>query len=100
MVKVGLVKEQLGDAGRNRGLAGYLREWLPREVTPLSGVLPGQQQVEFWQVEQGCVPEKDCRKFARRMAKQRMAGPMAWNGVCSSITTVLSLQGDLVFLSL
>lgn len=80
MVKVGLVKEQLGDAGRNRGLAGYLREWLPREVTPLSGVLPGQQQVEFWQVEQGCVPEKDCRKFARRMAKQRMAvcGGSGW----------------------
>lgn len=73
MVKVGLVKEPPTGIGRGNGLMKYMRGMLPAEITPLSGVLPGQRQVEFWRVEQGRALGKNCRKFARRMEKQHMA---------------------------
>lgn len=80
MVKVGLVKERSAGAGRNRGFLRYVGGWLPGEITPLSGILPGQKQIEFWQVEENRCLEKGHQKFARRMEKQRMAvcGGSGW----------------------
>lgn len=80
MVKVGLVKERPASAGRNRGFLRYVGGWLPGEIIPLSGILPGQKQIEFWQVEENRCLEKGHQKFARRMGKQRMAvcGGSGW----------------------
>lgn len=81
MVKVGLIKEQSTGNRQSRGLLAGLWGLLPEEITPLSGVLPGQQQIEFWLVEQNRSPEKNCKKFARRMEKQHLAvcGGSGWS---------------------
>ncbi len=81
MVKVGLIKEPSVGTRKSSGFLECVRGWLPGEITPLSGILPGQRQIEFWQVEQGRCREKNCRRFARRMEKQRLAvcGGSGWS---------------------
>ena len=80
MLKVGLVKQrQLFDS---QGSIGRLwRRCLPAETIPNSGVLPGQGNLEFWQVEQRPFETKQARKFARKIQKQQMAvcGGDGWN---------------------
>ena len=80
MLKVGLVKQrQLFDS---QGSIGRLwRRCLPAETIPLSGVLPGQGNLEFWQVEQRPFETKQARKFARKIQQQQMAvcGGDGWN---------------------
>ena len=80
MVKVGLVKQRQS-LGRKGGVGRLWQRCLPTETIPLSGVLPGQGNLEFWQVEQRPFGAKGARKFARKIQKQHMTvcGGEGWN---------------------
>lgn len=87
MVKVAFIKEKQV-APKNNGLsqlfAPYL-SYLSLELLPLSGIMPGQRGIDFWQGEGGPSAALSngrlAKGFARKMAKRQVAvcGGEGWS---------------------